>query len=202
MKNIKRFMLPAVLASALMFAACGSEEDDAAEVEAETEEVAEVEEETEEVAEVEEEDENVEDVEEEEVDKYEGYEHDLPLLIHPEDDAHIVGSSDVYAAVKVAEDLAEAENLSRLKAYKRLIEPLDTDQHDTYNAETANEAIEITGPENWAHAAARYITTEHPELNKDDDFREMVTILNDPEQGAFKVHTAASGVGTYLKFYE
>lgn len=197
MKNIKRFMLPAVLASALMLAACGSEEDDAAEVEAETEEVAEVEEEE---TEVEEEVETVEDVEEEEPNPYNEY--DQEVGIYPENDADVVGSDDVDAANKIAKDMATNEMTSRLKAYERLIRPLDTDTHEPFNAETAYEAIERTESETniWNHAGAEYIKAHHPDLDPVDDRDEIREILRDPEQGAFRIGAANGAISRMQMF--
>lgn len=194
MKNIKRFMLPAALASVLMLAACGSDED-AAEVEAETEEVAEVEEEETEVETVEE-----EEVEEEEApNPYNEY--DQEVGIFPEEDADIEGSDDMYAAAKIAEAMADEEMASRLKAYERLIRPLDTDEHTAFTAQAAYDAVELGDGVTWTLAAMAYIDTHHPDLDPVDDRDEIREILRDPEQGAFRIGTANTAIQRMMPKY-
>lgn len=181
----KLLLIPAV-AAMLALTACQNENE-----QIETEETVE-----DTSAESVEETETVEEVVEEEEAPNPYNEYDQEVGIYPEEDADIEGSDDVDAAYRIAKDMATDEMTSRLKAYERLIRPLDTDTHEPFNAETAYEAIERTESETniWNHAGAEYIKAHHPDLDPYDDREEIREILRDPEQGAFRILTANSAI--------
>lgn len=181
----KLLLIPAV-AAMLTLAACQNEDE-----QIETEETVE-----DTSAESVEETETVEEVVEEEETPNPYNEYDQEVGIYPEEDADIEGSDDVDAAAKIAEDMATNDMASRLKAYKRLIEPLDTDEHDAFNAQTAYDAIESTNGRShiWDIAGAEYIKAHHPDLDPYDDRDEIRDILRDPEQGAFRIGTVNGAI--------
>lgn len=173
----KLLLIPAV-AAMLTLTACQNEDEQIETEETVEDTSAESVEETETVE---------EEVEEEAPNPYNEY--DQEVGIYPEEDADIEGSDDVDAAYKIAKDMASNEMASRLKAYERLIRPLDTDTHEPFNAETAYEAIERTESESliWDIAGVDYIETHHPDLDPADDRDKIRDILHDPEQGAFRI---------------